>query len=75
LPDKIKFYYNNEAMKLSMDAEEVMTFYAKMLDHDYTKKDAFNTNFFNDWRKVIFFLMNFISLRLKFTLHLFEFSS
>lgn len=38
-------------MKLSLDAEEVMTFYAKMLDHDYTKKDVFNTNFFNDWRK------------------------
>lgn len=52
LPDNIPFFYNGERVKLSKDAEEVMTFYAKMLDHDYTKKDSFNTNFFNDWRKV-----------------------
>jgi DNA topoisomerase I len=51
LPDNILFFYNGEKMRLSKDAEEVMTFYAKMLDHDYTKKDAFNTNFFGDWRK------------------------
>ena len=51
LPDNIHFFYNNERMKLSVEAEEVMTFYAKMLDHDYTKKDVFNANFFNDWRK------------------------
>lgn len=51
LPDDIHFFYNGQRVKLSVDAEEVMTFYAKMLDHDYTKKDAFNTNFFNDWRK------------------------
>jgi DNA topoisomerase-1 len=24
-----------------------------MLDHDYTTKDAFNKNFFKDWRKVM----------------------
>jgi DNA topoisomerase-1 len=52
IPDDIHFFYNSERVKLSIDAEEVMTFYAKMLDHDYTKKDVFNTNFFNDWRKV-----------------------
>jgi len=52
LPDDIPFFYNSERIKLRVDAEEVMTFYAKMLDHDYTKKDVFNTNFFNDWRKV-----------------------
>lgn len=51
LPDDVHFFYNGDRMKLSVDAEEVMTFYAKMLDHDYTKKDVFNTNFFNDWRK------------------------
>jgi DNA topoisomerase I len=51
LPNEINFYYNNDKVKLSIGAEEVMTFYAKMLDHDYTKKDVFNTNFFNDWRK------------------------
>jgi len=51
LPESVHFLYNGERMKLSARAEEVMTFYAKMLDHDYTKKDVFNTNFFNDWRK------------------------
>lgn len=53
LPDKIKFYYDGHEMKLSQDAEEVAGFYAKMLDHDYTTKDIFNTNFFKDWRKVM----------------------
>ena len=38
-------------MKLSKDTEEVATFYAHMLDHDYTTKDIFNKNFFKDWRK------------------------
>lgn len=38
-------------MELSELAEEVATFYAKMLEHDYTKKDIFNKNFFEDWRK------------------------
>lgn len=51
LPSHVKFYYNKEHMKLSIEAEEVMGFYARMIDHDYTKKDIFNTNFFNDWRK------------------------
>jgi DNA topoisomerase-1 len=43
-------------MKLSQDAEEVATFYGKMIDHEYTKKESFNTNFFADWRKVCLFL-------------------
>ncbi|KAK7131825.1 hypothetical protein R3I93_018406 [Phoxinus phoxinus] len=38
-------------MKLSPGAEEVATFYAKMLDHEYTTKDIFRKNFFKDWRK------------------------
>lgn len=38
-------------MQLSEGAEEVATFYAKMLEHDYSKKDIFNNNFFEDWRK------------------------
>lgn len=38
---------------MSEEAEEVAGFYAKMLDHDYTTKDIFNTNFFKDWRKVM----------------------
>lgn len=40
-------------MDLSEPAEEVASFYAKMLTHDYTSKEKFNTNFFNDWRKVM----------------------
>ena len=39
-------------MKLSEKAEEAATFFGKMLDHDYTKKDVFCQNFFADWRKV-----------------------
>jgi DNA topoisomerase-1 len=38
-------------MKLSQDTEEVACFYAKMLEHEYTSKKAFNDNFFKDWRK------------------------
>ncbi|KAI4464442.1 dna topoisomerase i [Holotrichia oblita] len=52
-PEKIKFYYNGHKMKLLQDAEEVAGFYTKMLDHDYTTKDTFNTNIFKDWRKVM----------------------
>jgi DNA topoisomerase-1 len=40
-------------MTLSEPAEEVASFYARMLDHDYTTKEAFNKNFFKDWRKVM----------------------
>ena len=40
-------------MRLSEPTEEVATFYGKMLDHDYTTKEAFNKNFFKDWRRVM----------------------
>ncbi|XP_012256961.2 DNA topoisomerase I, mitochondrial isoform X2 [Athalia rosae] len=53
LPRDVKFYYNGKEMKLSQDAEEVATFYARMLDHDYTTKEVFNSNFFHDWREVM----------------------
>ncbi|XP_012230382.2 DNA topoisomerase I, mitochondrial isoform X1 [Linepithema humile] len=53
LPPTVKFYYNGKEMKLSQDTEEVATFYARMLDHDYTTKPAFNSNFFQDWRDVM----------------------
>lgn len=53
LPPDVKFYYNGKEMKLSEEAEEVATFYARMLDHDYTTKTAFNNNFFHDWREVM----------------------
>ncbi|XP_030588490.1 DNA topoisomerase 1 [Archocentrus centrarchus] len=51
LLDKVKFYYDGKPMKLSAPAEEVATFFAKMLDHEYTTKDIFRKNFFKDWRK------------------------
>ncbi|XP_030755185.1 DNA topoisomerase I, mitochondrial [Sitophilus oryzae] len=53
LPSNIKFFYNSKEMKLSEDAEEIAGFYAKMLDHDYTTKEAFNKNFFHDWRRAM----------------------
>ncbi|CAM9481055.1 unnamed protein product [Lampetra fluviatilis] len=51
LPDDVHFYYNGKPMRLSEKSEEVATFYAKMLDHEYTSKDIFRKNFFKDWRR------------------------
>lgn len=51
LPSNVKFYYGGKPVTLSKDAEEIASFYAKMLDHDYTSKEQFNTNFFQDWRE------------------------
>uniref|UniRef100_A0A8C5D623 DNA topoisomerase I n=1 Tax=Gouania willdenowi TaxID=441366 RepID=A0A8C5D623_GOUWI len=51
LPSNVKFYYDGKHMKLSPQAEEVATFFAKMLDHEYTTKDIFRKNFFKDWKK------------------------
>lgn len=62
-------------MRLSESAEEVATFFAKMLDHEYTTKEIFRKNFFKDWRKVTAHLIyhsvcpgNGLKLRLKFSL-------
>ena len=52
LPDNVKFYYDGKVMVLSEPAEEVAGFYARMLDHDYTTRELFNSNFFKDWRNV-----------------------
>ncbi|XP_076131806.1 DNA topoisomerase 1 [Alosa pseudoharengus] len=51
LPGHVRFYYDGKPFKLSTSAEEVATFFAKMIDHEYTTKDAFRKNFFKDWRK------------------------
>ncbi|CAF0855221.1 unnamed protein product [Rotaria sordida] len=51
LPNNIKFFYNGIEIKLKEESEEIMTFYARMIDHDYTRKDIFNNNFMSDWRK------------------------
>ncbi|GBP62821.1 DNA topoisomerase 1 [Eumeta japonica] len=53
LPNNVKFRYDGKVLQLSEEAEEVAGFYARMLDHDYTTKPAFNNNFFTDWRKVM----------------------
>ncbi|KII73079.1 DNA topoisomerase 1 [Thelohanellus kitauei] len=50
LPRSVKFYYDSEPIDLSVESEEIASFYAKMLDSDYCKKDIFNNNFFSDWR-------------------------
>lgn len=55
----VSFFFTSisigKPFKLSNSAEEVATFFAKMLDHEYTTKDAFRKNFFKDWRKVLAF--------------------
>jgi truncated hemoglobin YjbI len=48
-------------MELSTTTEEVASFYAKMLDHDYTSKAAFNKNFFKDWRRVCTIIKTFLN--------------
>ncbi|VDO94230.1 unnamed protein product [Soboliphyme baturini] len=53
LPADVRFYYEGKPIRLSSAAEEVATFYGKMLDHEYTTKEVFNNNFFGDWRKVM----------------------
>ena len=45
------FAFAGAEVKLKDLAEEIMTFYARMLDHDYTSKEIFNTNYMADWRK------------------------
>uniref|UniRef100_A0AAY4CP24 DNA topoisomerase I n=1 Tax=Denticeps clupeoides TaxID=299321 RepID=A0AAY4CP24_9TELE len=51
LPEHVHFYYEGKMSNLSPPAEEVATFFSKMLDHEYTTKDIFRKNFFKDWRK------------------------
>ncbi|CAH2324056.1 DNA topoisomerase I, mitochondrial-like isoform X1 [Pelobates cultripes] len=51
LPPNVKFYYDGKPFQLSLEAEEVASFFAKMLDHDYTTRDVFRNNFFGDWKK------------------------
>ncbi|KAK6114582.1 Eukaryotic DNA topoisomerase I catalytic core family protein [Brugia pahangi] len=53
LPESIHFKYDGKVMKLAPLTEEVASFYAKILEHEYTTKDIFNKNFFTDWRKVM----------------------
>ncbi len=43
---------SGQLVKLSPATEEIATFYAKMLDHEYTSKEVFQNNFFSDWKEV-----------------------
>ncbi|MEE6462973.1 hypothetical protein FKM82_005722 [Ascaphus truei] len=51
LPGDVNFLYDGKPMKLRQGTEEVATFYGKMLDHEYTTKEAFQKNFFTDWQE------------------------
>lgn len=52
------FFFQGKPVQLSSAAEEVATFYAKMLDHEYTTKETFQNNFFTDWREVCSSFLN-----------------
>ena len=52
LPSGVQFCYDGNPMQLSLEAEEMASFYAKILDTTYVKVDVFNDNFFGDWRHV-----------------------
>ncbi|XP_031202272.1 DNA topoisomerase I, mitochondrial isoform X1 [Mastomys coucha] len=51
LPDGVHFFYDGKPVRLSLAAEEVATFYGKMLHLECTTKEVFRRNFFSDWRK------------------------
>ncbi|CAB07640.1 DNA topoisomerase 1 [Caenorhabditis elegans] len=53
LPSHVHFKYGGEKMKLTLETEEIAQFYAGVLDHEYSTKEAFNKNFMKDWRKVM----------------------
>jgi len=51
IPKHVKLSYDGTPITLSTDTEENATFYAKMLDHEYTSREVFRKNFFEDFRK------------------------
>ncbi|OAF65803.1 hypothetical protein A3Q56_06480 [Intoshia linei] len=53
IPENVLFYYDDKVMRLSQNTEEVATFYARMITHDYAQNEVFNRNFMNDWKKVM----------------------
>ncbi|KAL6489004.1 hypothetical protein MHYP_G00027450 [Metynnis hypsauchen] len=53
LPSNVSFLYNGTPVTLRPATEEVATFYAKMLDHEFTTKEVFQNNFFTDWKEVM----------------------
>ena len=57
LPSNVKMHYDGKPYALQPASEEVMTFYAAMLNTDYVtdpaKSQMFNANFFKDWRETM----------------------
>lgn len=51
LPESAIFEYDGQPMKLSLEAEEIAGFYARLLDHAETSNATFNANFFEDFRR------------------------
>ncbi|KAH8412125.1 hypothetical protein KR222_011883 [Zaprionus bogoriensis] len=49
LPSDVKFYYNDCAIELTEQAEEVATFYAKLLNTSHVQLPEFNANFFSNF--------------------------
>lgn len=52
-PHGVKMLYDGRPVDLTPEQEEVATMYAMMLETDYIKKEKFNENFFNDWKKLL----------------------
>lgn len=53
-PQLVCVLSTGKPVQLSLAAEEVATFYGKMLHLECTTKEVFRRNFFSDWRKVCF---------------------
>lgn len=53
LPKDVKFYYDDSAIELTEQAEEVATIYAKLLDTHYVRSHIFNENFFSNFRSCL----------------------
>ncbi|KAL7669458.1 hypothetical protein ACOME3_010113 [Neoechinorhynchus agilis] len=50
IPANVSFKYDGRRVKLTTPAEEVMTFYAKLLNTKHASDEVFNSNYFRDWR-------------------------
>ena len=52
-PHNVPVIYNGVELRLSAEAEEAATMYAKYLDTDYIRNATFRRNFWKDWRKIL----------------------
>ncbi|XP_002978794.2 DNA topoisomerase 1 beta [Selaginella moellendorffii] len=52
-PHGVKMLYNGEPVDLTPAQEEVATMYAVMKDTDYATQAKFNSNFWQDWKKIL----------------------